>query len=344
MEPKEKKIPFLLDKSVFSVDIEPHKFGWNGEYFYDFRQDSPESPEDRHHLISLANELAYFRLKPNDLPRIEPYLNVKKISIIGLLLYFMHNWVRNSLITLIRNTYDNSYKRSFYSGMPSIQVYSTIEAGFETIRSMANERFIVFDQINKGFYVIDGITRRMALIDKIAELKSQVHNILEFGCGVGINMILLNTIAMFANVSGFEYSSLRFATAIKNIEHLNATIRNLFLANGLKTPLNDNSFDLTFAMDVLTQIHGQEQLMIDELIRVSRKFILICEGLDNIRIGKLRKAASLAKVLSGGPKPANIERLLLERRDIRIIWNFPYRYIVLDRPMPSRIFLLEKIT
>ena len=111
--------------------------------------------------------------------------------------------------------------------------------------------------------------------------KWDAKEILEFGSGSGVNLLLLQRICeggQDLSLSGFDYSDARVLTARATIEHFGLNIRNLFLANGLSLPFQNGSFDVVFSHYVIEQMKGYEERALDEMLRVSRKGVIMFES------------------------------------------------------------------
>jgi ubiquinone/menaquinone biosynthesis C-methylase UbiE len=109
-------------------------------------------------------------------------------------------------------------------------------------------------------------------------------DVLEFGCGNGVNLMLLRDLlpgGKNLNLSGFDYALSRVLTARATFEYYRPEISNLFLADGRKLPLADDSFDMVYSHWVVEQMAGFEDEALDEMLRVSRKGIVLIEPTIN---------------------------------------------------------------
>jgi SAM-dependent methyltransferase len=140
-------------------------------------------------------------------------------------------------------------------------------------------------------------------------------DVLEFGCGNGVNLLLLRE--MFEdgrelNLSGFDYALSRVLTARATFEYFKPGISNLFLADGRKLPLAADSFDIVFSHWVLEQMAGAEEEALDEMLRVSRKGVVLIEP----TINKPRLSERVLMAHSGYSK--RLAAIIRARRDIEI--------------------------
>jgi SAM-dependent methyltransferase len=104
--------------------------------------------------------------------------------------------------------------------------------------------------------------------------------VLEFGCGSGINMLLLRQacgLTEEVELSGFDYPSARFLTARSAIEYFDLAVSDLFMADGLNPPLADESFDVVFSHYVVEQMAGFEDRALDQMLRISRMGVVMFE-------------------------------------------------------------------
>ncbi|MFQ6113478.1 MAG: class I SAM-dependent methyltransferase [bacterium] len=89
-------------------------------------------------------------------------------------------------------------------------------------------------------------------------------NLLEVGCGVGIDLIRFARGG--AMVTGVDLAERSIELAKKNFEHHGLT-GHLLLGNGEDLDFEDNSFDVVYAHGVI-QYTANDQAMVDELYRV----------------------------------------------------------------------------
>jgi len=106
------------------------------------------------------------------------------------------------------------------------------------------------------------------------------REILEFGLGSGINLMLLKRFlprGQELKLSGFDYSIARLLTAKATFTKHTIECEDLFLANGLFLPLKDNSYDIVFSHYVIEQMKGFENKALDNMIRVAREGVVLFE-------------------------------------------------------------------
>lgn len=117
---------------------------------------------------------------------------------------------------------------------------------------------------------------------KLATLLNDLNasEVLEFGCGSGINLLLLRRAGLLdpkVQLSGFEYPVLRYLTANSTIQQHQVDVSNLFMSDGRKLPLKDNSFDVVFSHYVIEQMKSFESEALKEMLRVARKAVIMFE-------------------------------------------------------------------
>ncbi len=117
---------------------------------------------------------------------------------------------------------------------------------------------------------IDPSLRLNAFKDILSDLK--IKNILEVGCNVGHNLISISKLGRF-NLVGVEPLSY----AIEKGREMSNKIA-ILEGDAFNLPFKDGYFDLVFTAGVLIHIHSKDLgKAIDEMYRVSKKYILIIE-------------------------------------------------------------------
>lgn len=116
-------------------------------------------------------------------------------------------------------------------------------------------------------------------LEPLAELirRQAVSSVLDFGCGWGGNTILLRRMFSDLEVWSFDYSPHRTLTAQFNLRQLGLTPYQLFVADGSRMPLADNSVDLVFTSNVLEQMQEVLTPALQEIRRVARRFAVHIE-------------------------------------------------------------------
>lgn len=136
-----------------------------------------------------------------------------------------------------------------------------------------HNRRLVLDGFIQHHYYNMRILR--GVIDKWAG-----REVLEFGVGSGVNLLLLKKSLPGGNelkLSGFDYAVARLLTAKAAFSKHCIEYEDLFLANGLNLPLRDNSYDVVFSHYVVEQMKGFESQALDNMIRVARKGVVLFE-------------------------------------------------------------------
>lgn len=107
--------------------------------------------------------------------------------------------------------------------------------------------------------------------------------VLEFGCGTGLNLLLLNQIWQVGDgdpelsLSGFDYPVARILATKATMDYSGLKCNNIFLANGLQLPLRDASFDVVFSHYVIEQMAGYEEEALDSMLRVAKVGVVLFE-------------------------------------------------------------------
>ena len=100
-----------------------------------------------------------------------------------------------------------------------------------------------------------------------------VDSILEVGCNIGMNLSTINIVYPDIELTGIE----PFKGAVE-IARERLPEANIIQGNGFELPFDDNSFDFSCSLGVMIHIAKEHlQMYIDELIRVSKRYILIYE-------------------------------------------------------------------
>lgn len=126
------------------------------------------------------------------------------------------------------------------------------------------------------------LLHHLSNMERLADVigKWGITTVLEFGCGSGINLLLLQRLCGIpANVqlSGFDYPINRILTARCTVEQYDLEVTDLFCADGLNIPLADESFDLVYSQYVIEQLKGFEEVALKEMLRVARVGVVLFE-------------------------------------------------------------------
>jgi SAM-dependent methyltransferase len=131
---------------------------------------------------------------------------------------------------------------------------------YELISSFANPNWLGWcdGRLRKAPVILHHYRNMLRLEGLLQEWGAK--DVLEFGSGFGVNLLLLQKMCSQDNqlsLSGFDYSDARVLTSRATVEHFGLNIRNLFLANGLTLPIQDNSFDVVFSHYVIEQMRAR---------------------------------------------------------------------------------------
>lgn len=107
--------------------------------------------------------------------------------------------------------------------------------------------------------------------------KYKINSLLDFGCGWGGNTILLKQAFPDLAVWSFDYSPYRVLSTKFNLRKLSLIPYSLFVADGSKLPLPDNSIDLVFTSHVLEQMSEVLTPALQEIYRVAQRYAVHIE-------------------------------------------------------------------
>jgi len=253
---------------------------------YDFRQEDADIALDRADLeahLKVIEGLFYFETKK--LQELGFDYAIEKISFrrrIG------RSKVYLKYLAAVAGNYLNLLKHWASGG------YSLKRAGSDSVQSSLLGYSKTYEMISSfvvpnwlGFLderlALDGAINHhydnMRALQQIAK-EWNCRDVLEFGVGSGINLLLLSKFMAEKNeliLSGFDYPVARLLTARATMMKHGVECQDLFLANGLNLPLKANSYDLVFSHYVIEQMKGFEEQALDNMIRVARKGVVLFE-------------------------------------------------------------------
>lgn len=139
-----------------------------------------------------------------------------------------------------------------------------------------------FGWLDGSFTRAPMLLHHLSNMERLAAVMKEwsVASALEFGCGSGVNLLLLQRLCgvpSHIQLSGFDYPINRILTARTTIEQYDLDITDLFCADGLHIPLADASFDLVYSHYVIEQLAGFEQIALKEMLRVARVGVVLFE-------------------------------------------------------------------
>lgn len=152
---------------------------------------------------------------------------------------------------------------------------------YELISAFAEPSWLgwVDGRLVRAPVIIHHLRNMVALAATLREWEATTA--LEVGCGSGINLLLLRQLCSpgeQTRLSGFDYAIARVLTARATVEHFGIDVQNLFLADARNIPVADGSFDVVFSQYVVEQMAGMEEKVLDEMLRVSRKGVVMFES------------------------------------------------------------------
>lgn len=116
-----------------------------------------------------------------------------------------------------------------------------------------------------------------------------------------------------------------------------------FLADGTDLPCEENSYDLVLVHDVLSNIEDKAKA-ISEMLRVSKRYLVICEGIDKKGQTFIREIAGKLKIFRTYYGDSwDITGYLKTRDDAKILINNLYRYQPLERTVGRTLIVVEKM-
>jgi pseudaminic acid biosynthesis-associated methylase len=120
----------------------------------------------------------------------------------------------------------------------------------------------------------DLVALNIALLRKILNATQSVESFVELGCNIGLNLQALNEINNNFKLCGYEINKV----AAQKARDLNiATI----VDGTILDEISDIQYDVSFTKGVLIHINPEElNKVYDNLYRLSRKYILVCEYYD----------------------------------------------------------------
>jgi ubiquinone/menaquinone biosynthesis C-methylase UbiE len=257
---------------------------------YDFRESSKNIEKDRKDLEAHLKIIeGLFHFEDEKLSSLNYSMDINRIA--------FGNNKRNlpsrakTLAKYVKTTLRNyqDLLRFFYAGnyskkrKASDSVQSSLlgySKTYEMISSFVEPSWLGFLD---GKITIDGVIQHH--YDNMKILSGVLKNwgcreILEFGLGSGVNLLLLSKFLSGNDdlkLSGFDYPVARLLTAKATVEKHRIPYENLFLANGLNLPLKDSSYDVVFSHYVIEQMKGNEEKALDNMIRVARKGVVLFE-------------------------------------------------------------------
>jgi SAM-dependent methyltransferase len=102
--------------------------------------------------------------------------------------------------------------------------------------------------------------------------RKSLRSVLDFGCGWGANTIILREIFPDLDVWSFDYSPHRVLNTRFNLHALGLRPYRLFVADGSRLPLPDDSVDLVISTHVLEQMREVLPAALRETFRVARRY------------------------------------------------------------------------
>mgnify|MGYP000878012987 FL=1 len=164
----------------------------------------------------------------------------------------------------------------------------------------------IYEYNNKKFFASEGLIKKIYLQTIIKSIEyTGAKNILDVGCGNGINIKIISTVYNDTKFHGIDQST----TGIKKANELKDMTLDEDYTQGMKNNFNfqrinknisfseqdaqylnfsDNSFDFVYTVLALEQMQNIQTKVINELKRVSQKYILLIEPFKNLNTSGIR--------------------------------------------------------
>jgi ubiquinone/menaquinone biosynthesis C-methylase UbiE len=187
--------------------------------------------------------------------------------------YFMSALLNYNEIKKIRNSYENKKN-----------IMSLLRKNKSNLTNSPEMILYSYDLQAGSYYACHKNKKNLKIRKQIGEKLTQIilnvkaKSILEAGIGEG------NTLAQVCRQKtnnmptffGFDISLSRLLYAQKLL-YESGKKATLFTGNMTNIPLSDNSVDLVYTSFALEPNHGNEELLMKELFRISRKYVLLIE-------------------------------------------------------------------
>jgi SAM-dependent methyltransferase len=121
------------------------------------------------------------------------------------------------------------------------------------------------------------VARRLLVLDLIARWAPNVQQVLDAGCGTGVNIEYLSSVIK-GDFYGFDLSGLAVGFA------RDRGLSNLFCADGVQIPSVDQRFDLVTALDVVEHIEDDGKFFreVGRLLRQNGKLVIFVPALMSL--------------------------------------------------------------
>ncbi len=171
---------------------------------------------------------------------------------------------------------ENSFSNSLITSSDAIALSYDLQAG-SYIRSFYKN----YENLSKRIdYIINHI-EQLNLLNNLKE-NSENISICDFGTGEATNYSLLINFLLQKGFNLLPYgmdislSRLTIAKHLLSIECQNNKTE-LFLGDLTSIPLQDKSIEISFTMGAIEPNGGKEKIILDELIRVTKNYIVLAE-------------------------------------------------------------------
>lgn len=191
------------------------------------------------------------------------------------------------------------------------------------IKEYKNKNSIIKILIKNFFHVLENI---------FIDIKNELNNVLEIGCGAGESTLRIKQILPDVKYDASEYD-IRY---IEAIEKRDIPLK-VFQEDVYDIKKSDNSYDCIIMLEVLEHLENIEKA-VSELFRVSKKYILI--SVPNEPIWRICNLIRGKYLLSLGNTPGHINHF--NRKKLKKILSPYAAKLTIKSAFPWLIILAEK--
>lgn len=156
--------------------------------------------------------------------------------------------------------------------------YDQISGTYISEFNKENQNYLAYNHFEKKIYLITAnqIDHPAYFLSNFCN-KYSLNSIFEVGAGELTTLFPIIKNGTFKFTSALDLSSERLKKGFEFFNKNNLKIDNLISGNATKLPYSENSFDLVFSHYCLEQVPLLANEIIDEMIRVSSKYIIFIE-------------------------------------------------------------------
>jgi ubiquinone/menaquinone biosynthesis C-methylase UbiE len=187
--------------------------------------------------------------------------------------------IKRLIISLINFIFNKKINYSKARDLENVKKkYDEISGTYIKEFEKENTSYLAFNHFDKKNYIIKGnqIDHPSNFISNFCKEYS-LNSIFEVGAGELTTLFPIVKDHNFKFVSALDLSAERLKKGLDFFNINNLKIDSLISGNATKLPYTDNSFDLVFSHYCLEQVPLLSKKIIDEMIRVSSKYIIFIE-------------------------------------------------------------------